>query len=822
MSSRWKKVWADFWSNKTRTFLMILTIIAGTFAVGLNNNLGLQMNRDMDADFLSANPSEATLYISPADEDMLATLQDIEGVGAIEGRSDVTAQLVQDDGKKVVINFDGIKDPAEITVNLLKPDNPNDTTLSTLSDKEVLLDETAKSLGYEIGDMLNIELSNGKIRELRLAGYVHSVTTIPYAMMGQAQAFINPETLEWMGGSSEYYTKLNLSVAENPTDQQHVSDVTQAVSDRFEKGGGTTYFILIFNPGHHFAWDVTQGVIVVLGVLGWLLVAFSAFLVVNTIVSLMSQHSKQIGIMKAIGGQNRQIMAMYIVLILSFGAAAFVVSVPLASFLNIVVLEGMATWLNFNVGEFTIFPQTVIQQAIVAFIIPLLAAIFPMWNTVRVTVREALSDYGLGNAGVKQAKKQTKDSRVLSRPVRMSISFRYAPPVIRLIRQVFLSRPVRISIRNTFRRKMRLALTLSTLVLAGAIFVAVMNLFGTFDKTMRDVEKYFLADINVSFDRAYRYEKVAGIVESVPGVESIEGWMMLGGEIISADETTANELALVAPPADSTLIEPILTEGRWLMPGDENAVVIGNHLLSVRPDLKVGDTIKLNILEKESEWKVVGIYNIPGNVIPPLIYVNYEYVSHLVNSPGDVYSLRIITSEKDPATVAAIGQELQALLDEKQIQVSNIELAAEWRLQQTQQTDVLVYFMLVMAILTAVVGGLGLMSTMSINTLERTREIGVMRAIGASNFDIQKIVLVEGLFIGLLSWAGGILLSAPITSALVYGVGIAIFKTPLQFTFGVEGIGIWLAITLVLAILASALPARRASRLTVRDTLAYE
>jgi putative ABC transport system permease protein len=369
---------------------------------------------------------------------------------------------------------------------------------------------------------------------------------------------------------------------------------------------------------------------------------------------------------------------------------------------------------------------------------------------------------------------------------------------------------------------MRLALTLSTLVLAGAIFVGVMNLFGTFDQTMRDVEKYFLADINVSFDRAYRYEKVAGIVESVPGVESVEGWMMLGGEIISADETTANELALVAPPADSTLIEPILTEGRWLMPGDENAVVIGNHLLSVRPDLKVGDTIKLNILEKESEWKIVGIYNIPGNVIPPLIYVNYEYVSHLINSPGDVYSLRIITSEEDEASVAAIGQQLQVLLDEKQIQVSNIELAAEWRLQQTQQTDVLVYFMLVMAILTAIVGGLGLMSTMSINTLERTREIGVMRAIGASNFDIQKIVLVEGLFIGLLSWAGGILLSAPITSVLVYGVGVAIFKTPLQFTFGLKGILIWLSITLVLAILASALPARRASRLTVRDTLAYE
>ena len=797
MSSRWKKVWADFWGNKTRTFLMVLTIIAGTFAVGLNNNIGLLMNRDMDADFLSANPSEATLYVSPIDDDLVAVVQQIDGVGELEGRSDVSAQILQDDGGKTVINFDGIKSLEDIRVNLLTPDNPSDTVLPTLHDKEILLDRTAKSLGYEAGDLINIELSNGKIRQLRLAGYIHDVVSIPFAMMGSVSAYVNPDTLEWLGGSADYYSKLNISVAENATDQGHVSDVAQAVADRLEKGGATIYFIQIFNPGHHFAWDVTQGVIVVLGVLGWLTVFLSAFLVVNTIVALMSQHVKQIGIMKAIGGETRQIMAMYMTLILAFGAVAFAISVPLASYLGAVVLDGMAAWLNFNTGSFTIFPQSAIQQAVVAFVIPVFAALLPMWNTVRITVREAFSDYGLGNSGVKQSKKQTKNSRVLPRPVR-------------------------ISIRNAFRRKTRLALTLSTLILGGAIFVAVMNLFGTFDKTMQDVEKYFLADINISFNRAYRYDKVAALAESVPGVKSVEGWMSMGGEIVSADETTANELAFIAPPAESTLIEPIMTEGRWLMPGDENAIVIGNHLLSVRPDLKVGDWVTMRIQNQESEWQIVGIYNIPGNVIPPLVYANYEYLSRLVNAPGDVYSLRIITDERDEETVAAIGSALQTLFDDEKIQVSDMQLAAEWRVAQTSQTDVLVYFMLVMAILTAIVGGLGLMGTMSINTLERTREIGVMRAIGASNWDIQMIVLVEGLFIGLLSWGASILFSVPITSALTYGVGVAIFKSPLAFTFGMQGIMIWLAITLGLAALASALPARRASRLTVRDTLAYE
>ena len=798
MITRWKKVWTDFWGNKTRTFIMVLTIMAGVFAVGFNQNLGLMMNRDMDADFLSANPSEATVYISPIDDDMVGIARNVEGVDEVEGRSDVAVQLVQPDGKKVPMQVDGLKSPDTVNVNILKPNNPADNYLPTLADKEILLDRTASSFGYQPGDIITVELSGGKTRQLRVAGYVHDVTSIPYGMSGQATGFVNLDTLEWLGGSSTHYSRLLISVAENPTDQGHVSNVTQAVADRMEKGGATIYFILIFNPGHHFAWETTQGVIVVLGVLSWLTVFLSGFLIINTIVSLMTQHVKQIGIMKAIGGETRQLMAMYIVLILSFGSAAFLVSVPLAALAAKTVLTGMGSYLNFDIGPFTIFPQTVIQQAIVAFIIPLVAALVPMLNTVRITVREALSDYGLGR------EEKQKPAKTIVRGMGL------------------MSRPVRISMRNVFRRKGRLILTLSTLILGGAIFIAVMNLFDTFDKTMEDVEKYFLADINVSFNRAYRYDEVAALTMSVPGVKSAEGWMILNGEIVSADGETANELALVAPPSDSNLIEPIMTDGRWVMPGDENAVVVGNHLLSVRPDLKVGDWITIRINEKESEWHIVGIYRIPGNVIPPLVYVNYEYLSQLVNAPGDVYSLRIITDQHDQASVEPIAKQLQEVYDANGIQIGYVQMASEWRAQQTSQTDVLVYFMLVMAIITAIVGGLGLMGTMSINTLERTREIGVMRAVGASNMDIQMIVLVEGLTIGMISWAISLLISIPITYLLTYGVGVAIFKAPLGFTFGVDGIVTWLFGTLIIAALASALPARRASRLTVRDTLAYE
>jgi putative ABC transport system permease protein len=165
---------------------------------------------------------------------------------------------------------------------------------------------------------------------------------------------------------------------------------------------------------------------------------------------------------------------------------------------------------------------------------------------------------------------------------------------------------------------------------------------------------------------------------------------------------------------------------------------------------------------------------------------------------------------------------LQALFEERGVQISSTQLGSDFIQNQKAQTDIFVYFMLVMAGLIAVVGGLGLMGMMSINVLERTREIGVMRAIGASNADIQGIVIVEGMVIGLISWVISIVLSIPITVVLTTGVGLAILTAPMPAVYGISGIIAWLIGMLLIATLASALPAHRASSLTVRDTLAYE
>jgi putative ABC transport system permease protein len=97
-----------------------------------------------------------------------------------------------------------------------------------------------------------------------------------------------------------------------------------------------------------------------------------------------------------------------------------------------------------------------------------------------------------------------------------------------------------------------------------------------------------------------------------------------------------------------------------------------------------------------------------------------------------------------------------------------------------------------------------------------------MRAVGADNKAILKIVLVEGLFIGLISWFVGAIVALPISKLLSDVVGQAFMDAPLSYTFSTGGAFLWLALVLILSGLASFLPSWNASRLTIREVLAYE
>jgi putative ABC transport system permease protein len=127
-----------------------------------------------------------------------------------------------------------------------------------------------------------------------------------------------------------------------------------------------------------------------------------------------------------------------------------------------------------------------------------------------------------------------------------------------------------------------------------------------------------------------------------------------------------------------------------------------------------------------------------------------------------------------------------------------------------------------MAILTAFVGSIGLTGTVSINVLERTREIGVMRTIGAVDIVIMQSVIIEWPVIGLITWVLAIGLSFPISFLLLRIIGEAMMGSTMILHFTPFGILIWFGVVIVLSVFASIMPARNTARLTINEVLAYE
>ena len=156
------------------------------------------------------------------------------------------------------------------------------------------------------------------------------------------------------------------------------------------------------------------------------------------------------------------------------------------------------------------------------------------------------------------------------------------------------------------------------------------------------------------------------------------------------------------------------------------------------------------------------------------------------------------------------------------IKTSWFQTADDMREENLGGFEVVMFLLLGMAALTAVVGGIGMASTMSINVVERRREIGVMRATGAGSVAIAAIFVAEGVLLGVLSCLFAVPISVPSSRLFSDAVGDALFSLPFDFVYSIGGVGLWLLIVVILSALASLWPALRATRVSVREALAYE
>jgi putative ABC transport system permease protein len=789
-----------------RTVLVVASIAVGVFAIGVIVGTYVILSEDLNRSYAATNPANIALMTMPFETKVVDAVHRMDSVKDAEGYREVMVRLQM--GQETWETLRLVAYPDYDARKIFRLLSPQGATVP--DDYEVILEhKTLKGLGVSLGDELSVELPDGTRRQLTVVGSGVDQSDIYDTIMGEYRGYISLDTLAWLRQPTSM-DHLYVTVAANPEDQvrpndkAYIQQVATEVTDRLEKSGLSVYSTELSRRDEHPLDSIIRAVLMVLIILGVLIVFLSGALIANTMSALLNQHLRQIGVMKLIGARRLQVVGMYILLIMSFGVIALLLAVPLGSWGAYALSRFAADVVNFVLQDFHVIPQAVIFQIIIGLLVPPAAGLFPVLKGSRITVQKAISTTGLGE----YQKKKGWIDRQLER-LRM------------------LSRPLLISIRNTFRRKGRLMLTLFTLTLGGAIFIAVFNAQVALDEKMEQVTKYFGADVQLDFERSYRIEEITRHALNIAGVERVEVWVSTGAELIHADGSPPDTVGIIAPPANSDLVDPTLLQGpggmsgRWLLPGDENAIAVNEAFWDDFPELKPGDSLRLKIAGREEDWTVVGIFQYTG--FDDLVaYANYDYVTKVLKETKRATSYHIVTTGHSLEFQQQVSAELDTHFRDLGFKIKNVEAGKAFNTSVTELLGIVTVVLLVMALLTALVGSIGLTGTMSMNVMERTREIGVMRAIGAHNQIVAKLVIVEGLIIGLLSYGIGAVLSFPISALLSNVISIAIFNTPAPFAFTAQGFLIWLGVVVLLSVFSSLMPARNASKLTIREVLAYE
>jgi len=814
LDPRWQKVLRDLSANRTRTILVVISIAVGVFAVGTVQHLRTTILQEMQAAYNASGSAQATLFVTDFDDETVDVVRRMPEVAAAEGRTGLSVEVEVAPGQWEALTLTPIDDFSKNSVNLLRPvytveGHPAFGAQRTRwpAKDEIILERAsldasnALPANLQVDDPLRIKIEGGKIRTLTVTGAVYDPNGFPAAFTGSASGYVDFETFEHLGGLRSY-NQLLIRVNGTPAqlrDQAYITDITNQVGNKLERGGFTVQRIFVPEPGELLFQNIFDSVSLLLTPLGLLALFLSGFLVINTISALVAQQTRQIGIMKTVGALRSQIIVMYLVAVLVYSLLALLLAIPLTMVVTGAVLQFAGSYINIDFPRWSLPRSVFLLQIGVGVLVPLLAALFPVLRGAGVTVREALADMGAGRAVT-----VGRVDRLLSR-----------------IRG--LSRPLQLSLRNTFRRRARLILTLLMLILGGMIFMTIGSVRASLSSLIEAGLAYNQYDIQISFGDAYRLPKIESVLSRVAGVAEVESWITALANRIRDDGSESNPITIIGLPAASDMVQPTLTAGRWLLPSDENAIVVSSQLLATDTDIAVGDVINLEREDRQTAWLVVGVVQVlsgPPNFIPA--YANYPYVARYTGNVmrGDSVQVKIV---QDGSTTAdEVVTQLEELLDVQGFNVVSLFTINVIRQISGGIFDIIVYLLSAMGVLIATVGALGLMGTMSTNVLERTREIGVMRAIGATDGAIQRIVIVEGIIIGLISWLIGAVLAYPIGAVISKGVGQVLFNTDLPYTFSSTGVITWFFIVAFLAAIASFLPAWNASRLTVREVLAYE
>lgn len=797
--TRWIKIVKDVWSYRSRSILVILSIAIGVATVGMINNAGRIIQRDLYGEFRSGNPAHLQLYISPFQKELATSVKGMREVGEVEARRSLDVSIQTKNSEWEDLDLYSTPDVSDIKVNRFQLVSG----IQKPGVREVLLErQSALELGIGVGDEITIKMPNDRLYLLRVVGIIHDVYIMPMAILGKATAYISMDTLVWLG-ERPYYNQLDIIAYGGVPDKDSALKLGALIRDRvIEPAGYMVYNIRIpgvgSNPGDHWGHNQIKGFLLILQIMGILAVFLSGGLVVNTVSAILTQQIKQIGIMRSFGAVRWQLAGMYLVKIIFLSLVGLVIALPLGLLGAWWLSEFAAGFLNFNVGNVDLPIKIILLQVALGLLMPVAIAFFPVISGTRISVYDAIYQYGLSG----------DEGGWLNR-------------LLAKIRQ--LSPTIALSLRNTFRKKVRLTFTLITLTLAGAMFISAFSTRASLTSQIKDIGRYSLFDAELSIPIGANRFTVEREALRIPDVTIAEGWAKSIGVLVGADGNDSAEFELVGLPYDSITIDPLMIDGNWLNDSGSQKMVINQDFLEDIPGIRVGDQVTVKVDDRKRLFEVVGV--VSKHLSGPRVYMDNKSYDRLTGRQNQVDLVRVVVLSGKPSK-HAVQDRISGLLKDR------FENASLNTGSSTTQYQFLNYFsdvfniilivLVIMASLLAIVGGLGLSGSMGMNVIERTREIGVLRAVGASNAVVRQVVVIEGIVVGLISWLLGAFVSAPSGWALASAVIFAVLKTQPRYEYSIAGMMVWLALVVLIGIFSSLAPAYNAARLRVRDVLDYE
>ncbi|HUY76244.1 MAG TPA: FtsX-like permease family protein [Ktedonobacterales bacterium] len=808
MSASLTKSFADVTRRKGRTLMVTLGIFIGV--LGLTSVNFIQQTIVSAFTYstgTSANSPDITLMVNRLDPTLAPQLAAVPNVQAVQMQSVYATQW----------RISATPGQAPITI-VSYPDvlHAPITPFQLASGRypgagEIVLEYGDQELQpVAIGDTVTLDTGQ-TTTTLRVVGFARTQGLPSPAGSGIARGYMSEAAIHQAFGSSvaapnSQEPQVQAEMAFKVRQISRVTTTADALAQTLRANGVTVLGVNINQPLNQQRIATVNGVFTLLLMLSILAVMLSALLILNTVITLIAEQTPIIGALKAIGGTRAAIVRGYLVSVVIYSALGTLPAIALGLLLGYPLASLLASnSIRLAVGPFTVFPWIIILGLAVGFGVPLLAALLPLWMGTRITVREALSAYGVsaGRAGHRRARRAPRLS--------------------------WVSQTTRLGLRGVFRKRWRAALTLLTLTLAGATFLVAQTATAATNQTTANAFAPYHYDV-----LAQVYAQNAPLVAQIsalPNVGRVERYREAEGA-----ESRWGQLLLLGFQPDTRLYIPQLISGRWLFPSDTNAALI-NEEAATATGLHVGDTLTLASVQyfngqptpgHQVTWTIIGVIHQPMDGLGQIgtVITSVENVNQFFGDPADLTpELLIQTRDHSQGAVDALTRQIDHLMsgeNENGGQVSGGLVATRQQEVQYRQQSWLIFYALLysVALIVGAVGVLGLANALAASVLERRREIGLLRAMGASSWGVARVFWVEGMALGGIAWLLGAQLGLPLAYGFIQVMSKLVFRV--DFILAPSALVVMLAAVLIIATLASVIPALQASRVRIADMLRYE